>query len=39
MIGWAYEVKVKIGQDSEARFGQDFKFSLDSETEICSRFV
>ena len=28
-----------LGQDSEARFGQDFKFNLDSEILIWSRFV
>ena len=32
-------MKLNLGQDSEAMFGQDFKFSLDSEIEIWSRIV
>ena len=33
--------KLNLGQDSEARFGEDFKFKFSevSEIEILSRFV
>ena len=36
---FAADAWFNLGQDSEARFGQDFKFNLDSEILIWSRFV
>ena len=38
--GWCLvEVtKLNLGQDSEARFGQDFKFKFSRDSVVCLRF-
>ena len=35
---WVEVTKLNLGQDSEARFGQDFKFKLSGNTDVWLRF-
>ena len=33
-----FNTELKLGQDSEARFGQDFKFELSRDADVWLRF-